>query len=68
MVNTQKLKGRIAEKGYTIQTLAPKVHCSPYTLGQKISNEKSFWLTEVEDLCLILDILEEEFTDFFLQK
>lgn len=68
MVNSQKLKGRITEKGYTNQTLAPEIPCSPYTLGQKINNEKSFWLTEVEKLCLLLDISEEEFSEFFLQK
>lgn len=68
MVNTQKIKGRIVEKGKTIQSIAPKIPCSPYTLGQKIANETPINLDEVIVLCDELDITEQEFSDFFLQK
>ena len=33
MVNTAKIKGRIVEKGKTIQSIAPQIPWSPYTLG-----------------------------------
>ena len=68
MVNTQKIKGRIVEKGKTIQLIAPKIPCSPYTLGQKIANETPINLDEVIVLCNELDITEQEFSEFFLKK
>lgn len=68
MVNTAKLKGRIVEKGKTIQSIALKVHCSPYTLGQKIANETPIKLDEVMVLCDELEIKEKEFAEFFLQN
>ena len=68
MVNTAKIKGRIVEKGKTIQAIAPKIPCSPYTLGQKIANETPINLEEVIVLCDELDITENEFSEFFLQK
>lgn len=68
MVNTQKIKGRIVEKGKTIQSIAPKIPCSPYTLGQKIANESPMSLEEASVLSEELDIEENEFAEFFLQK
>lgn len=68
MVNTAKIKGRIIEKGKTIQSIAPKIPCTPYTLGQKIANETPINLEEVIVLCDELEIQEDEFADFFLQK
>lgn len=68
MVNTAKIKGRIVEKGKTIQAIAPKIPCSAYTLGQKIANETPMNLEEVIVLCNELDITEGEFAEFFLQQ
>lgn len=68
MINTQKIKGRIVEKGKTIQSIAPKIPCSPYTLGQKIANESPMSLEEASVLSEELDITENEFAEFFLQK
>lgn len=68
MVNTQKIKGRIVEKGKTIQSIAPKIPCSPYTLGQKIANESPMSLEEASVLSEELDIGEDEFAEFFLQS
>lgn len=66
MVNTAKIKGRIVEKGKTIQAIAPKIPCSAYTLGQKIANETPINLDEVIALCEELDITKDEFKEFFL--
>ena len=68
MVNTAKIKGRIVEKGKTIQLIAPKIPCTPYTLGQKIANETPINLDEVMVLCKELDIKEDEFAEFFLNQ
>lgn len=68
MVNTAKVKGRIVEMGKTIQSIAPKIPCSPYTLGQKIANETPINLEEIIALCDELHIKEDEFAEFFLKK
>ena len=68
MINTQKVKGRIVEKGLTIQLIAPKIPCSAYTLGQKIGNETPMNLEEAMILSDELDITKEEFADFFLNE
>lgn len=68
MINTSKVRGRIVEKGKTIQSIAPKIPCSPYILGRKIANESPMSLEEASNLSKELDIKEEEFTEFFLQK
>lgn len=68
MVNTAKIKGRIVEKEKTIQLIAPKIPCSAYILGRKIANESPMSLEEASILCNELDITEDEFAEFFLQK
>lgn len=68
MINTAKMKGRIAEKEKTIQSIAPDIPCSAYTLGQQIGNKASMNLDTAEKLCEILDIREDEFAEFFLYK
>ena len=67
MINTAKIRGRIVEKKKTIQSIAPKIPCSAYTLGKKLANETPINLDEVIILCKELDISEAEFKDFFLQ-
>lgn len=68
MINTLKFKGRMVEKGHTFQSLAPKIACTPYTLGQKVANETPTTLEEANILAEELDISDTEFRDFFLQK
>lgn len=68
MINTAKVKGRMAEKEETMQSLAPKIPCSPYTLGQQIGNKKQMTITTAEKLAEILGITDEEFPEFFLHK
>lgn len=66
MINTAKMQGRIVEKKKTIQSIAPKIPCSPYTLGQKIANKTPINLDEAMVLCEELEITENEFAEFFL--
>lgn len=65
MINTEKLKGRIIEKGKTIQKLAPKCGYSAYTLGKMISNKTPMPLTVSDILVEELNISREEIPDFF---
>lgn len=68
MINTAKLKGRIVEKGKTIQSIAPKIPCTPYTLGQKISNETPMQIEEATTLANELDIQDDEIVEYFFYK
>ena len=65
MINTAKIKGRMAEKEETTQKLAPKIPCTPYTLGQQISNKKPMTITTAEKLAELLSITDEEFVEFY---
>jgi len=66
MVNTSKIKGRMVEMNKTIQSLAPKVGFTPYTLGQQISNKKPMSLETAYVLSEELEIKDNEFAEFFL--
>ena len=68
MINTAKVRGRIVEKGKTIQSIAPKIPCSPYILGRKIANESPMSLEEAARLSDELEIEDEEFTEFFCKE
>lgn len=68
MINSKKIRGRITEKGKTIQEIAKKIPCSGYILGKKIANKAPMNLDEVKVLCEELDITKEEFEAFFMQK
>ena len=68
MINTFKLKGRITEKRTTTKKLASKVGLSGYTLGQQILNKKPMLLDTAYILSEELDINDNEFAEFFLQK
>nr|DAF61726.1 MAG TPA: Protein of unknown function (DUF739) [Siphoviridae sp. ct1yA16] len=65
MINTSKLRGRIVEKGKTIQAIAPKIPCTPYVLGQKIANERPMKIEEATILANELDIGDNEIVEYF---
>lgn len=68
MINTAKLRGRIVEKGKTIQTLAPKIPCTPYILGRKIANESPMQIEEATNLANELEIPDSEITEYFFYQ
>ena len=65
MVNTCALKSKIVENNLTIQSLAPKLGITPYTLGKKISNKSDMGLNEVLKIKEILKIKDEEINKYF---
>lgn len=65
MINTNKVRGRIVEKGLTIQTIATQMQITPYTLGKKIANESPMTLDEALKLATILEIPVEEIAEYF---
>lgn len=68
MINTQKIKNRIANENKNIQSIATKMACTPNILWRKISNELPINLGEILILCEELEISREEFEEFFLKK
>lgn len=65
MVNEAKLRGRIAEKGFTLSSLADAVKMSRQTLRMKITNKIEFRASEIEAIRVVLDIPYEEIHLYF---
>ena len=65
MVNTNKIKARIVEKGKTIEKLAADMDITPYTLGRKIRGQSQMTLKEADQLQQLLDISDDEFCLYF---
>lgn len=69
MVDTNKLKGRIAAAGYTQRTLAPAVKMSVNSLNAKINGRRKFDCEEADLLCEVLLIKDnQEKAEIFLGK
>lgn len=65
MINTNKIKGRMAELGITQKDLAKALKISPPTVSQKINNIRPMDLSEAEIMTEILKIQSEEFAEYF---
>lgn len=65
MVNTNKLKGLLREKGITQADLAKFLELSQPTVNQKINNVRPMTLDEAEKLSTMLEIDAGEFGVYF---
>lgn len=65
MINTAKIRGRIAEKGLTLQSLSKELNILPYTLERKISGQSKMTLEEAELLQRFLAIPDGNFEEYF---
>lgn len=68
MTNTAKLRGRIAEKGFTMTSLADAMGLSRPTLRKKIYNLVDFTASEIMKICDILDIEISEVVEYFFNQ
>lgn len=66
MINTLKIKGRIAELGLKQGDIASKLGLSPATVSQKINGLRPMSLDEAEKIADILRIPDHQFKEFFL--
>jgi len=64
MTKLNKLKGARAEKGYSQVEMAEKLDMSVDSYNQKENGKSEFKLSEVKNL---LEILDKEFNDIFLE-
>ena len=60
-----KLKGRLAEKGYTREKFAEAIGISAVALYRRMKGELDFKQTEIKKAAEILDIHGDEITAYF---
>ena len=65
MINTFKIKGRMAEMGITQKDIASSLHVAPPTVSQKINNIRPMDLNEAEELAKMLKITDDDFAVYF---
>ncbi len=68
MINSDKLKGRIKEKGKTQKDCADVLGIKPATFSQKINGIRAITLNEAEKLQRLLGITNEEFPIYFFSS
>ena len=63
--NYSKLLGKIKECGLTQEKLAKAIGKNKSTLSVKINGQFSFTAKEIDDICRVLNISNEEIGDYF---
>ena len=59
------LRGRIKEKLKNEYVLAEKLNCSKATLSKKLNDEVDFTQSEIENVCVILEIERIDISSYF---
>lgn len=65
MVNTQKLKGLIVEKGTTQQAVADSIGIDRSTFYRKMKSGGTFTVEEAGDIALAVPLTREEAMEIF---
>lgn len=68
MLNTDKVRGRMAEMRITQQDVARGLGLSPATVSQKLNRVRPMNLDEAERLAIMLRISNEEFGEYFFAQ
>jgi transcriptional regulator with XRE-family HTH domain len=68
MINTNKLKGRIVEKGMTQKDLAHMLSLSVSTVSKKLNGESQMTLSEAEEIAKLLEIDNSQFGIYFFAQ
>lgn len=68
MINTNKVKGRMAELQLTQKDVADSLGLAQPTINQKINNIRPMDLDEAEKLSDLLNIPPDEFAIYFFYK
>ena len=68
MVNVNKLKGKIIEKGYNVAEVSKAIGMDKGTFYRKLNNEGDFSIKEADKIIVALDLtLDEARAIFFSQ-
>lgn len=65
MVNVFKLKGKITEHGYNLQTFAKELGMTPQTLTSKLNGDGFFNTKQIERITTVLQIPNREIPAYF---
>ncbi len=65
MINSNKIKGRMVELGYTQKDVAKKLRLSTPAVNQKINNARPTNLDEAKAIAEMLNIENEDFGVYF---
>lgn len=68
MVNTQKLRERMKERGITQARLGERLNLAKPTVSQKLNNVRPMFLDEAELICEELEIPACEFGKYFFAQ
>ncbi len=68
LINTNKIKGRMAELQITQKDVADSLGLAQPTVNQKINNTRPMNLNEAEKLSDLLNIHPEDFSVYFFYK
>ena len=68
MINTAKIKGRMAELELTQSDVAKVLELAPSTVSQKLNNVRALSLDEAEELSTLLNIDVGDFGKFFFTR
>ena len=68
MTDTLKLKAKIMEKGWTIQTLSEAIDISVNSLSNKINNKTMFNAGEIRKVMDVLHLTNTETIDIFFNQ
>ena len=63
--NYSKLLGRIRERGLTQEQLAKAIGKNKSTISAKVNNQFSFTQEEMDAICKVLDISNDEIGEYF---
>ena len=66
--NYSKLLGRIKERGFTQEQLAKAIGKNKGTLSAKINGQFAFTAKEIDDICKVLDISNDEIGTYFFAE
>ena len=66
--NYSKLRGRIKELGYTQEKLANEIGRDRSSLSLKLNGKAKFTAKEIDCICKVLDISNDEIAAYFFAK
>ena len=66
--NYSKLLGRIKERGLTQEGLATEIGVNESTLNSKLNNKYVFRQNEMDAICRVLDIPNDEIGEYFFAR
>lgn len=64
-MNILKLKGKMVEKGFNVESLASRLDIDRSTLYRKLESGEKFTIGEVQKIKTILDLSSEEASAIF---